>query len=152
MYGVIITLCSTDSIKNAVTCETLTQFRCYSRFRNFKNNVRIFILWLKAPSLTMWAWRRRKYIFTKDQSVKVKVKVRCPFNILVIFWRFCNTILKVPNRCAMGAFGDLHGSGEGFLRAPQGLTHVQRPFPYYLLMTSSRFVTLLLILTFLICL
>ena len=32
-----------------------------------------FIVWLEAPSLTIWAWRHRKDIFTKDELLNYSV-------------------------------------------------------------------------------
>ena len=56
-----------------------------------------------------------------EHSVKVKVKVRDHF--LLTFWQFSEGFviqcLKVPNACAWGALGGLHGSDGGLLRAPQ---------------------------------
>ena len=34
-----------------------------------KNKITFFILWLEAPCKTVWALRRRKEIFTKDQFI-----------------------------------------------------------------------------------
>ena len=130
--GEIISLCSTDSSKNAITYEPIMQFGCPLRFRIFKN--------IQAPSLTMWAWRRHKNIFTKDQSVKVKDKVRGHF--LLTFWWFPEGFviqcLNVPDGCAWGALWGLHGSSGGILRAPEVLLILPRPFQFIFLRTSWR--------------
>ena len=118
MCGVIPTFCSTDSSKNSVEFRSIMHFGCPSRFRICKKYARRSTLWLKSPSLRIWVWGRRKYIFTKDQSVKVKVTVRGHF--LLTFWWFSDGCViyffKVPNRCAWGALGGLHGSGGGLLK------------------------------------
>ena len=67
--GVILTLYLTYSSKIAVTFEPIIQFGCPSRLRIYNKFEIWSILWLKAPSLKMWAWRRHKVIFTKDLSV-----------------------------------------------------------------------------------
>ena len=77
------------------------------------------ILWLKAPSLTVWSWRCSKDIFTKDQSVNCWI-----FEVFVEH----SLGLKVPNHCAWGALGGLHGSVGGLLRAPKVLLLVQDHF------------------------
>ena len=76
----------------------------------------------------MWAWRRRKYIFTKDQSVKVKDKVRGHF--LVTFWWFLEGFviqcLKVHNHCYWGPSWIRWGPPEGpkVLLIPQNLFQI----------------------------
>ena len=59
-------------IKIAVTFEPTQRFRCPSRFKiSVKMSIQ-FVLWLEAWLVTVWAWRRRKYIWTKvwiNQSI-----------------------------------------------------------------------------------
>ena len=50
-----------------VTLEPVMPFGCPSRLRTYSIFLTESILWLKAPSSTMRAWRRCKDIFTMDE-------------------------------------------------------------------------------------
>ena len=56
----------------SVTFEPIQQVRCLSRFRISEKMSIKFFLWLEAPFLPVWGWRRLKDILTKgylNQSI-----------------------------------------------------------------------------------
>ena len=108
--GEMLTLCLTDWSKIAVTFEPIMQFGRPLIIRIYKKYVRWSILWLKAPSLSRWAWQRRKDIFTKNQFVS---------------WALLGFVIEsltVPNRCAWGSLGALHGYMGGLPEDHWGTT------------------------------
>ena len=58
--------------KIAITFEPVMQFRCPSRF-GIKTIVKLSILWLKAPSSTISAWRRHTDIFTNHNLLNYSI-------------------------------------------------------------------------------
>ena len=84
----------------------------------------------------------------ESECTKVLVNVTS-FNILVISWRFCNTMFKSSQSfCLWGFWGPSLVRG-GLLRVPRGPTQSSRSLPYEFCMTSlSRFVTFLLKITY----
>ena len=112
----------------------------------------------KIPTFSTWeAWGGLQHPIggllnvPKSECTIVLLKVRS-FNILVISWGFVIQCLKVPNHFVLGAFGGLHWSVGGLLRAPRGPTHSLRSLTYDFVMTSWRFVTFLLKITYSLCL
>ena len=59
--------------KPAVTLKPIMQWRCPLRSRIDYNVLTESFLWLKAPPPTVWAWRRHKYIFTKDELMNYSI-------------------------------------------------------------------------------
>ena len=96
--GVILTLYMIYSSKIAVTFEPIMQFWLPLRFRIYSKYKIWPILWRKAPSQTMSAWRWRKVIFKKDLSVNLLITI----GFLSSSWG-----LKIPNHGSWGASGGL---------------------------------------------
>ena len=119
--GVILTLYLTYSCKIAVTLEPIVQLGRSSRFGIYNRYETWSKLWLKAPSLRMWVWRRRKVFFHKgsvSHLINYKTFLEQPLG-----WK--NSQLF----CMGGLGGSLRVHG-GASRGPQGPNYSSKSLPY----------------------